>query len=179
MSLGLRSCIVPIAVALLLSAGCGGSPEGGDVKLAEGGGTVLFKGAPLAGARVTFIPENGPLATAQTDLSGKFRLFTGTLSGVAVGKCSVTVTAYEGGGPAPAADAGASITPSTIPSDPEAVKKKMEARGRDMMAGGGQTATAGPKSIIPEIYAKPGTTTLAFTVDPDGKKNDFKIDLQE
>jgi hypothetical protein len=175
---GLRSRFALGAVALVLAGGCGGGPEGGNVKLAPGGGTVTFKGAPLAGATVTFIPENGPLATAQTDLSGKFKLSTGGQAGVAVGKSTVTVTAIEGGAAPSAAQAGR-ITPGTIPSDPEEVKKRMEAQGRQMLEGASKAAGAGPKSVIPEIYAKQSSSPLSFTVDSDGSKNDFKIELKE
>jgi hypothetical protein len=166
-------------VALLLAAGCDGGPEGGDVKLAPAGGTVTFKGAPLAGATVTFIPEKGPLAIAQTDLSGKFKLSTGNMAGVALGKATVTVTAYEGGAAPSAADSGGPITPTTKPTDPEAVMKKMEARGRQMLEGASKPVVTGPKSVVPEMYTRPDSSPLTFTVVPDGSKNDFKIELKE
>jgi len=175
---GLRSRFVLGAVVLLLAGGCGGGPEGGDVKLAPGGGTVTFKGAPLAGATVTFIPENGPLATAQTDLSGKFKLSTGGQAGVAVGKSTVTVSAHVAGA-APSAAQSGPITPGSIPSDPEAVKKRMEAQGRQMLEGASKPPDEGAKSVIPEIYAKQTSSPLSFTVDSDGSKNDFKIELKE
>jgi hypothetical protein len=175
---GVRFGFVPGVVAALVAAGCAGGPEGGDVKLAEGGGTVTYKGAPLAGAAVTFIPEKGPLATGQTDLSGKFKLSTGGMAGVAIGKCGVTVTAYEGGASPTSSETSAPATPTSMPSDPEAVRKKMEASSQRMRYGAGAEAS-GPKSIVPEIYTKPGTTPLSFTVEVDASKNDFKIELKD
>ena len=54
-----RSCSPILAGALMLAvAGCGDSPTGGNVTLAEAGGVVTYKGGPLSGATVTFIPEN-------------------------------------------------------------------------------------------------------------------------
>jgi hypothetical protein len=178
MSLGLRSCVVLGSLAWLLSAGCGGGPEGGDVKLSEGGGTITYRGSPLAGASVTFVPEKGPLATALTDLSGNFKLSTGGQPGVAIGKCVVTVTAYEGGAAKPATSTGP-LAPGSKPSDPEAVKKRMEEASQKMRTSAETPAAAGPKSIIPEIYAKQDTTPLKYTVEPDAKKNEFKIELKD
>lgn len=168
--------IVCLGAIALFNSGCGGGPEGNsDVKLAEAGGTVTYNGSPLAGASVTFIPAAGPIATATTDLSGKFKLSTGALSGVAVGKCKVTVTAYEAGGkPAAATDVA---SPTTKPADPEAMRKMMDP-GAKMRAQEGNAAS-GPKSLIPEIYGKLDKTTLAFTVDSDVSKNQFPIDLKD
>src|SRR5262245_47916977 len=95
MSRCIISLIVCLVVPALLLAGCG--QEGPAVTLAEAGGMVTFKGAPLSDATVTFIPDNGPVATGLTDLSGKFKLMTGSRPGVAVGTCKVAVSAYQGG----------------------------------------------------------------------------------
>src|SRR5262245_59929095 len=94
-----RGLLVTLCAALigLNFAGCGGSPEGGDVVLAQAEGVVMFEGSPMAGATVTFIPENGPVAMGTTDLQGKFRLSSGAMAGVAVGKAKATVSAVEAG----------------------------------------------------------------------------------
>src|SRR5260370_29634940 len=88
------SCSLMLAFALTFAvAGCGDSPTGGNVALAKAEGVVTFKGGPLAGATVTFIPEKGPVASGVTDLEGKFSLSTGTMPGAALGPCNVTVSA--------------------------------------------------------------------------------------
>jgi len=169
--------IVCLGAIVLLNSGCGGGgPEGSsDIKLAEGGGTVTYNGSPLAGASVTFIPAAGPIASGTTDLSGKFKLSTGALSGVAVGKCKVTVTAFESGGK-PAA-AAVTAGPTTKPADPEEMRKKMNL-GSQMREVEGAGAS-GAKSLIPDIYGKPDKTTLSFQVETDAAKNQFKIDLKD
>ncbi len=156
-------------------AGCGGGPEGGNVTLADAGGTVTYKNAPLAGAMVTFTPEDGPIATGRTDLQGKFKLSTGGMSGVALGKCKATVTAYEGS-EAPASSAMASM--ANKPANEEEGKKMMEAMRSQMQnVGAGPGGATGPKSIIPTKYASPATTDLSFTVEKDASKNQFAINL--
>src|SRR5262249_49985379 len=96
MSRRLLPIILCTSLLVSLSAGCG-SDGGTPVRLAEAGGVVTFKGAPLADATVTFIPDNGPIATGVTDLSGKFTLMTGSRAGAAVGPCRVSVAAYAAG----------------------------------------------------------------------------------
>ena len=163
------------AAMAVLAAGCGGA-GGGSVSLAEAGGTVTFKGAPLAGASVTFVPENGPVATGTTDLSGKFKLTSGGQPGAAIGPCKATVTAWEGGvAPSPT---------TTKPASKEEHMKQMgDMRAAAMKTGGAATpaseAGSGPKSIIPVRYGNADSANLVFTVDKDGSKNDFKIALTE
>jgi hypothetical protein len=164
------------AIALLIS-GCPDSPEGAaNVKLAEGGGIVKYNGAPLAGANVTFIPDNGPIATGTTDLGGKFKLSTGAMPGVTIGKCKVTVTAYEGGAK-PATSENVTIPSSNSSVNVEEMKKKMNLGAK--MRGAAADTTAGPKSIIPESYGKPATTTITQTVESDASKNQFTIELKD
>ncbi len=169
--------LVGLSVIALLHSGCGDSPTGGsNVKLAEAGGVVKYNGSPLAGASVTFIPEKGPIATGTTDLSGNFKLSTGTMPGVAIGKCKVTVMAYEGG-----AKPGAKDEKFTVPSsnnvNVEEMKKKMDLTSK--MRGATTDAASGPKSIIPEFYGKLDSTTLAYTVESDVSKNQFTIELKD
>ncbi len=173
-----RGFLLSLGLALITSAlsGCGEAPEGGNVTLAEGGGIVTFKGAPLADASVTFMPEYGPVAIGTTDLAGKFKLSTGTRSGVAVGDCKVTVT-LTGGAPA---SGSAAAVPKTQEEGLEMQKKMREmavkGAGAGGAAGGGPTA---PKSLIPERYGKPESSGLRFKVEKDASKNQFTIDLTE
>ncbi len=173
--------IVCSGLLALLPAGCG-SDGGTPVTLAEAGGVVTFKGAPLPDATVAFIPEEGPIATGVTDLSGRFKLMTGSRSGVAIGPCKVSISAYAGGAPPGAAPSSTSSGPPT--SAEEAQKRFAEmGKSQQKMSGGGGAAPeatgSGGKSIIPERYAKAETSNLKYTVEKDSSKNDFKIELTE
>jgi hypothetical protein len=169
------SSLAFIALGAGLS-GCGGGAGGGDVKLANAGGTVTYKGSPVAGASVTFVPENGPIASATTDLQGKFKLSTGALPGAAIGVCKVSVYALEGGGSAAPAAAPTAMT--SQPKTPEEGKARMEEMKKSMMAGGSAGAAA-PKSVTPAKYANPETSGLSYTIDADASKNDFNITLTD
>jgi hypothetical protein len=180
MTRGMLLILATGSLALLLS-GC--SPDGASsVTLAEGGGVVTFKGAPLPDATVTFIPDQGPIASGVTDLSGKFKLMTGARPGVVVGTCKVTVSSYTGGA------AGATATnvggPVTSREEGERRKAEMEKMFQKMSKPGeGSTQDvvigAGSKSVIPERYTKSDTSDLKYTVEKDASKNDFKIELKE
>ena len=179
-------CSLILAVAPILAvAGCGDSPTGGDVSLAKAGGVVTFKGGPLAGASVTFIPEKGPVASGVTDLEGKFSLSTGTMPGAAIGPCNVTVSAALPGDTAkssnPLADA---MKPPTTDEERKQrmnaintvgqMQRKMNETGAKVPEG--QSA---PKSAIPERYAMPDSSKLTATVEKDPSKNNFTFALTE
>lgn len=158
-------------------AGCSGGPVGGDVTLAQAGGLVKFKGAPLAGATVTFIPEKGPLATGTTDLEGKFKLTSGGMAGVAVGKCKVSITAIEPGTES-ASSPATTIDTSRPPANEEEAKKRMAAMDTmKNMQMSGKTAESGPKWIIPQKYGDPESSGLKATVETDVSKNQFTFEI--
>ncbi len=165
-----------LALLLPLLSACGESPEGGQVTLAEGGGVVTFKGAPLPDASVTFVPDYGPVAIGTTDLAGKFTLSTGTRPGVAIGDCKVTVTLASGG-----ASSGGPAVPSakTQAEGMEAQKKMMEMAQKGAISGGAAGGAAPAKSQIPEHYSKPESSGLRFKVEKDPSKNQFTIELTE
>jgi hypothetical protein len=80
-----RAAIVAgIAAAL---AGCG--PK----NMARVSGRVVFKGQPVSGALVMFVPPSGPGAGAVTDDDGRYTLLTGGRYGnwVFTGRCQVSV----------------------------------------------------------------------------------------
>jgi hypothetical protein len=160
-------------------AGCGGSPEGSDVVLAQAEGVVMYKGSPFAGATVTFIPEKGPVAMGTTDLQGKFKLSSGTVAGVAVGKAKATVSAVEAG---KGIDTEAPVSASMKkPSSPEEMKKRLEAidpsrKFEKVMDAGGVGQT---KSLINPKYADPGKSGFDFTIDKDSAKNKFTLEVTE
>lgn len=66
-----------------LCAGCGSSDI---VPLADVTGTVLLDGKPLAGATVTYFPDNGSPSISQTDAEGQYDLaYSSTRSGAVAG----------------------------------------------------------------------------------------------
>jgi hypothetical protein len=152
-------------------------------------GTVSLDGAPVAGAQVTFVSENGESAyVGGTNDSGSFEITSGQHKGVPSGNYKVTVIK---------APRGAS-TDSTKPGDPEYFKDMMAAKkgpgkggtggggpgkaGMMMMqggpgggpAGGGSMPAAPLKSELPSIYSLHTTTPIKVTVPHDGP---VKIEL--
>ena len=80
-----------IALVMLASAtvfGC--SRSGLDLVPVEG--VVKFKGAPVAGAGIMFVPARGLPAMAITDENGKFELKTANQSGALVGEYQVSIS---------------------------------------------------------------------------------------
>jgi hypothetical protein len=154
----LLCCVAGVAT---FSCGCGGGA--GSVKTVAAGGTVTLQGAPLAGASVTFIPDDGPVATGVTDLKGKFTLATGTQAGAVLGKSRVSVNL-----PAQAEDDLGNLTPA---------EKSMELTRRMGKNPGKMFHERDKKSAIPEKYTRADSSGLEFNVISDPEKNQFKIDL--
>jgi hypothetical protein len=83
-----------LALILLMAAGCGG----GDTEpLSEVRGQVFFRGKPLEGGTIVFVPDptrgggGGPLARAEIQSDGRYRLSTGDRPGAVAGWHRVTV----------------------------------------------------------------------------------------
>ena len=138
-----RSMLGLIGLALLV--GCNSASVSGTVPV---GGKVTYKGAPVEGAIITFVPEGkGRTATATTDAGGVFSLTTVDASGAMPGKYKVTVdkVVYGAGG-----------------------SSSMEAASR------GNAAEGQAKRALPAKYAEAASTPLALEVPSGGKKD---IDL--
>jgi len=161
-------------IGCLAAVGCDGSAGGTNVKLAAADGTVTYKGGPLAGATVTFIPANGPLAMATTDLSGKFTLSSGAMPGCAVGEAKVSVSVA---GPADSAsNVSSNAKPGGMTAEQIAEQQKKMAEATKSFQAKADAAPA--KSLIPQKYDNPQTSGLSYTIKPDGD-NHFKIELQD
>jgi hypothetical protein len=154
--------LLSIAVfpALFLIAGCsqGGVPKPKTVPVS---GKVLYKGQPVDGATVAFLGDGTiPPALGKTDSLGRFQLTTSEPGdGAVAGMHQVTVTKIVGS-PASKEVAG--------PMSMEDALKRGEQKTED----------AGPLSLLPEKYAKAGTSGLSFEVKPSGT-NDFPIELKD
>jgi hypothetical protein len=155
--------------------GCSGE-DGSSPALAPVTGSVTYNGGPLAGATVTFMPGNGPLAMAVTDLKGEFKLNSGALPGCTIGPAKVAVSAIPPGegssNPAPTFNSSAAMSPAEM----QEASKKMAEATQNYQASGGAAKT---KSLIPARYKDVATSGLSYTVDKDGAKNVFKIELKD
>ncbi len=149
-----------------LITGCGGGDSKAP-KVAAAGGSVTYKGGALAGATVTFMPEQGPLAIGVTDMKGDFKLSSGALPGCAVGPAKVYVRVETPG------ESGSSAIPSGLSMEEQ--NKKMAA----MTMAHQKTDNAMKKSLIPAKYSDPNSSGLSYTVDTDSSKNNFKIELKD
>ena len=162
--------LVPGLLCFCIAAGCNG--DGTTVKLAKAGGNLTYKGSPLAGAQVTFMPEKGPLAIGMTDLNGDFKLNSGAIAGCAVGPAKVAIKVDS-----PEDDAG-SVVDLPTPKTPQEVDEHSKKVGEATMAH--QKKMSEPKkSLIPKKYKDVATSGLAFTIESDSSKNNFKIDLKD
>lgn len=138
-----RSMLGLIGLALLV--GCNSKSVTGTVPVA---GKVTYKGAPVEGAIITFVPEgSGRPATATTVAGGVFSLTTVDASGAMPGKYKVIVDKVDYG-------AGATLS--------------MEAAASGIGAEGNATRA------LPAKYAEAASTPLAIEVPSGGKKD---IDL--
>ena len=157
-------------ICLCLLAGCNGGGAAAP-KLAPADGTVTYKGSPLAGATVTFVPDSGPLAMGVTDLQGKFTLSTGALPGVVVGNAKATVSMVAPGSGGSSSDF--SKVPTTDAAREEYYKKAAEKMTAQQS---GTDASSQPKSLVPEKYASASSSGLSYTVNKNGD-NHYKIEL--
>lgn len=143
------------ALAAAALAGCGGGDEdkwtAERPKPAPAGGTVQYKGEPVEGATVVFVPQgHKQAATAQTDASGKFQLQTYKPGDGAVpGEYKVTVRKAEA--TAPPASEETNVNDTTAPKQ---------------------------RSLIPERYSNVQQTDLTASVK-EGAENDFTLELKD
>jgi len=171
----LFSLVVGALLTSVFMAGCSSDPPG--PKIANVDGSVTYNGSPLAGATVTFVPENGPLAMGVTDLSGKFKLATGALAGAAVGPARVSVSAFPPGQSSSNDMSAAMAKPPTNPQESAEYWKKI-GEMQQKMSQRQSAEPEKPKSLVPERYNKAESSGLSYTVKPDGD-NHFTIELKD
>lgn len=170
--------VVSLRVVALVAAfgglstisGCGGGGSADRPATVPVSGTVLYQGAPVGGASVSFWAEGAPrAATGVTNDKGEFQLSMFSANDGAVpGEHVITVTKIEGG--------AVVASPQLSPEDRSDPTKALEAYQRQM--GSGQGPAAGPKNALPEKYAQQTTSPLKETVS-EGATNSFVLQLTD
>jgi hypothetical protein len=140
------------ALAAALLAGCGDEDKWSAErpKPAPAGGTVLYKGQPVEGATVVFVPQgHQQAASAQTDASGTFQLRTyDPGDGAVPGEYKVTVRKTE----------------ATAPPETELTNVN-------------DTTPPQHRLLIPERYSNVQNTDLKAGVK-EGAENSFALELK-
>lgn len=152
-SVTLKSMCPLLFLPLLLGCGNDGRPP-----LAKVTGTVSYKGKPLVGANICFLPEQPGIRSAlgTTDQTGRYSLLTyDPDDGAPVGKHKVVISLR---GP-----------PEKPKLDP-ALKAKYGEAYFEQLSGLG-------KLLIPEKYNSPESSGLSVDVVA-GRRNVFDFDLQ-
>ena len=165
------SVALACCLTILGTVGCGDSSGGKPVTLAPVSGTVTLNGSPLAGARVDFFPENGPMAVCtETGLNGEFTLKSGALKGCAVGPAKVAVYIPE-------ETTGSSAAMNTTPKTPEEFAEQSQKMAQ--MTIDHQKAQANKqKSMVPARYRDPASSGLDQTIEKGGSK-EIKLELKD
>lgn len=136
-----------VIAALVGSTGCGGG--GTTVSTVPASGTVTLDGAPVDGARLTFMPNTGgpdKIGYAVTDAQGQFEATTrGGAPGLAVGSYRVLVEKLA--------------LPDGSPIPPDAM-----------------AADVGAKNILPPLYANSDESPLSAAI-ADGGTSELKLEL--
>jgi hypothetical protein len=180
--------LLAISAMLIATVGCGSDNPPVEVVT----GTVMYNGAPLAEATVSFHPDSlnvrgtaSRVSSGETDAQGNFRLITNfmdgggivKLDGAPVGKYNVTVTklekpdvVMEDVGPPPddiEGNAGANA---------EAMAEDMIEMGN--MTEGGEPVAFEEASLISKAFRLSYQTPLKDVEVVEGE-NSFTIDLNE
>lgn len=154
--------LLVLSVAILMS-GCGGAAKPQPVPVK---GTVVFRGKPLANARVTFFAPKAPVpAIGDTNESGEFVLSMYSKGdGALVGENKVTVALL------PSASGGG----MAMPPDPTKIASGTADVPTKMQIGTGKKKEV---SSLPALYSDSSNTPLTWTVKPEGS-SDVKLELK-
>lgn len=151
-----RLCSLSLAlVAGLVLVGCGPSLPAGSKPTYKTTVTVMYKGAPVEGATVTFIGPESTNAVGMTDAQGKAKMKTYVEGDGAVeGQHKVLISKIETIGGAPAADQDSPnyVPPVNVP--PPQIKYH-----------------------LPQKYEAPGTSGL--TADVKKGPNEISFELKD
>lgn len=149
-----------VSIAGVIVTGCGGA------NLKSATGTVTYKGAPVAGATVTFVPDKGTIGIGLTDAAGKYSISTEGKVGATFGKHKVTIAKLTASGAGDMTSSGS----------PEENLTKMMSKTMDPRNQG--TTTISVKAEIPTKYSMPDSG-LTADVGSDASKNVFDFSLSD
>ena len=146
-------CLIAGLGILLLTIGCGPSRPA----MVPVSGKVLYKGQPLEGATVAFIPVgSGRPSTGTTDSEGKFTLQAFEEGdGAVIGNHAVTVSKFD------------KPTVKPLKNDETGITFRSKAE---------EIAYYNPPSLLPDRYGNEVQSPLRATVTADGP-NDFTFEL--
>jgi len=155
---GWQACVGLFLIGF--SSGCGANALG----TVKAGGQVTYKGEPLAGATVTFVPQSGQRAASGiSDASGQFLATTLVVGdGAMPGRYTVTVTKTQ-----------ESMVPKTTEEMSTDDMRKIE---KEMM---GKAPAMGiePVNLLPAKYKSAETSPLNCDLPKSGK-GDFMFELK-
>lgn len=140
------------------AVGCGS--DDGRPPLARVSGTVTYKGKPLAGAAIVFLPEKQGIRSALsvTDEQGRYKLWT-----------------YEKGDGAPVGNHQVTVA---LRGPPEKAALHPSVKGKNLGEAYYEQVAATGKPLIPEKYFNPDTSGLTANV-VKGKDNVVDFDLED
>jgi hypothetical protein len=142
------SVFVGILLVSLLSTGCGER----EPTMVRAGGTVIYDGAPLAGADVIFVPDGqAPVAFGRTDEQGRFEVKTQGTSGAAPGTYKIAIRAVR------------------------EIRKVSSSEAAGMSS---EAIEANTLKLIPDKYAKTESSGLTASVSDDPTQNEYRFELQ-
>lgn len=155
--------IVSFAVMMFATLVLGCSGGGPDIGAVKASGTVTYKGAPVEGAQVAFLPDgSGRAAAGTTDGSGRFTLNTaGAGDGVVPGSYKVIVMK--------------AATAAPVATDANLSQEERDAAARVALERGGKKA---PQDLLPAKYKSPATSGLTAKIAKDAK-NEFTFELKD
>lgn len=173
-----RGSLLLLMVVGLTATGCGDT-------LHPVSGVVKLDGAPVAGAKVTFVSDNGGASySAPTDANGVFQMMTGEKPGIVSGNYKVVVTKYPN-------MAGMKEGMAMGDGDYMDMMKKSQKTAEKnsntsltpksggpmkMIPGSTPGGSSGPKSELPSMYASVSSTPVNCAVPV--QNSPFTIELK-
>jgi hypothetical protein len=145
------SVVCVLCLLLPMTIGCNKKGP----KLVKAGGTVMYKGAPVSGATVTFLYPDKDMATGSTDESGKFTMSTGGRAGAPVGEAKVSVSKKS------SQYNVADVKPEDLRPD-HMIKMAQKAKE------GAKDAQSAVEDLVPKKYENPETSELKANVPAEG-----------
>lgn len=153
---------VTMGACLAAAFGLAGCNQAGGPTLEPAGGTVTYNTAPVKGATVTFVYENGDVSNGTTGDDGKFTMTTGGRAGAIIGKAKVLVVKNT-------------ARPTGMPANPtwQDMAKMNSELGENMKS------AEKPKPEIPVKYSDQTLSDLVADVQSGADNSSFVFELKD